>query len=161
MESLKNLNLPSSIKQGDIKAISDLIGKKTKGFSMQDKNALLAQLSSHQTLEENKVVIKDKNNMTNDEKKAYREELLKKLHKKTNMCKQERTPKQILMTNLESTIQKTNGKLSELGNLQTSNNALSNLEIKESEETLILNKKPEDVVTKVEDKEDKLEDFIN
>lgn len=114
MDNLENLDLASTMKPEDIELLSQLLGKsqnlgkgkknKDKSLTTQQRNALLAQLSSHKTINENKKTMSD---MSESEKKEYRTELRNRLHQKQNMLKQQRTSKHILQKNLDSTIKKT------------------------------------------------------
>jgi hypothetical protein len=114
MDQLKNLDLTSTMKPEDVQYLSQLLSQthslgknkksKEKPLTQQQRNALLAKLSSHQTIDESpKKIMSD---MTEEEKKEYREELRKKLHQKQNVFKQQRTTKHTQKSNLDSTVKK-------------------------------------------------------
>lgn len=117
-EQAQNINLDGMLSADDMKKLTELLGnnsvlldngkgkgkKKGKGkMTPQAKNHLLNQLSSHQKIQENQKQLKD---MTENEKKEYREELKKRLHNKQDMFKQMRCNQNLLQKNLDVKIKK-------------------------------------------------------
>ena len=148
----------------DMKALSQILGntkdiaKKAKNMTAQERNALLASLSNQSSISNNQSQVPAKNmsDMTEEEKKAHREELRKRLRGKQNMLKHSRTPRAILEQSLKSTVDKATEKLSEIKNLpdnSTDNQATSSSDNKE-----VVNK---EVVKEADDDLDDLDDFVN
>jgi hypothetical protein len=113
LDQIKNLNLPTEISNSDINMLTKLLEKvqNGKGISIQERNNLLSKLSAGNILEENKKELKD---MSEFEKKANREENLKKLKAKQNMLKQARMPKSCrnnINTKINSKIENNNSKI--------------------------------------------------
>jgi hypothetical protein len=155
----------------DLKKLTELLGSnsvllnngkgkgKGKGkMTPQAKNQLLSQLSSHQKIQEKQKDVKD---MTEAEKKTYREELKKRLHNKQDMFKQMRTNQNLLQKNLDAKIKKSTETATKediskaLQMAQPVNKDLANEQNVETEEQVNTNgvEEHKDV--------DKLEDFIN
>ena len=110
MEQLKNLNLDGKLSENDLQNLlkgleGSLNNKKKKGgMTSQEKNALLSKLTSSQNLNDTPKVINQ--NMTEDEKKAHREELRQKLNNKNNMMRTNRSNKIIQTKICEDKINK-------------------------------------------------------
>ena len=103
-----SLNLSESDMQMLLNALStsSLAGKgkgKNKGMSMEYKNALINKLSA--TAEPPKVM---SDSMTEDEKKAHREVLRRKLHEKTNTLQTARGSKVVKNKLYEDSLSKLN-----------------------------------------------------
>lgn len=103
-----SLNLSESDMQMLLNALStsSLAGKgkgKNKGMSMEYKNALINKLSA--TAEPPKVM---SDSMTDDEKKAHRETLRRKLHEKTNTLQTARGSKVVKNKLYEDSLSKLN-----------------------------------------------------
>lgn len=117
-EQSQNLNLDSMLSADDLKKLTELLGNnsvlldkgsksgkgKNKGkMTPQAKNQLLSQLSAHKTIQENQKPLTD---MNEHEKKAYREELKKRLHNKQDMYKQMRSNQNLLQKSVDAKIKK-------------------------------------------------------
>jgi hypothetical protein len=118
-EQLQNLNLDGMLTADDMKKLTELLGsnsvlldkgngtskgKKKKGkMTPQTKNQLLSQLSAHQTIQENQKPLVE---MDEHEKKAYRDELKKRLHNKQDMYKQMRSNQNLLQKSMDAKIKK-------------------------------------------------------
>lgn len=103
-----SLNLSESDMQMLLNALSSssLANKgkgKNKGMSMEYKNALINKLSA--TTEPPKVI---SDSMTDDEKKAHREALRRKLHEKTNTLQTARGSKVVKNKLYEDSLSKLN-----------------------------------------------------
>ena len=110
MEQLTNLKLDGKLSKNDLQNLlkefeGSMNNKKKKGgLTPQEKNALINQLTSSQNLNDTPKVINQ--NMTEDEKKAHREELRQKLNNKTNMMRNNRSNKIIQTKICEDKINK-------------------------------------------------------
>lgn len=111
-------NLDGMLSADDIKKLTELLGnnsvlldkgngignkkgKKNKKMTPQAKHNLLNQLSSSQTTHHKPV-----EEMNADEKKAYREELKKRLHNKQDMFRQMRSNQNLLQKSYDAKIKK-------------------------------------------------------
>jgi len=95
------------------------IAKKAKNMSPQERNALLASLSQQSigaNTQNDSLSTKKMEDMTEDEKKAHREDLRRRLRGKQTMLKHARTPRTILESSLKNTVEKATEKLAEIKN---------------------------------------------
>jgi len=82
-------------------------------------NALLASLSQQSigaNTQNDSLSTKKMEDMTEDEKKAHREDLRRRLRGKQTMLKHARTPRTILESSLKNTVEKATEKLAEIKN---------------------------------------------
>lgn len=164
-EQPANININDMLSPDDMKKLTELLGNnsvlldkgkgkgKGKGkMTPQAKNHLLSQLSSHQKIQENHKPLKD---MTDSEKKIYRDELKKRLHNKQDMFKQMRSNQNLLQKQMDLKIKKSTENMSkeDIGKaLQMAQPVVKQEEV-ETEET---NEKVE-----TEEINEKLDDFLN
>ena len=155
-----NPNLNGMLSADEMKQLTELLGnnsvlldkgngKKKGKMTPQAKNQILNKLSSQQKSQETQKPLKE---MTEQEKKQYREELKKRLHNKQDMFKQMRSNQNLLQKSLDTKIKKSTEtmKKEEVQNaLQTAqplpNNNIDNININNN----------------IDNKEEELEDFIN
>jgi hypothetical protein len=112
---LEKLALNGNLNQEDSKLVKTILdqfskGKQTK-MTIQQRNNLMAHLSSIQNLENNTKNIKDIKDMDENEKKAYKDELKKKMRNMQDKFKNNRLRKSIIQNKLEENESKkeTNG----------------------------------------------------
>jgi hypothetical protein len=148
----------------DMKTLSQILGngkdiaKKAKSMSAQERNALLASLSNHSSMQnnqnnqnQNELSTKNMSDMTEEEKKTHREELKRRLRGKQNMLKHARTPRAILEQSLKSTVEKATEKLSEINNLPVDQANQVDQATSSSDNKDVINKEIDD----------NLDDFVN
>jgi hypothetical protein len=122
-----NLNIDSVLSKDDMNKLVELLGqnsvslgggnsKKKNKMTPQAKNFLLNQLTAHQKIEDVQKPFKD---MTDKEKKEYREELKLRLHAKQNMFKQNRTNHNLLQKSLDAKVKKEKNKTTEKETTET------------------------------------------
>ena len=159
-EQFQNLNLDGMLSADDIKKLTELLGsnsvlldnkdnkkskKNKKQMSAQAKSQLLNQFAAKQPSQEPQKPLKD---MNEEEKKAYREELKKRLHGKQDMFKQMRNNQNLLQKSLDAKIKK-------------STETMKKEDIaKALQSALPLDKMTEGQVKQVEETEE-LDDFVN
>lgn len=117
LKTPQNIELNNMLNEEELKKLTELLGqnsvllnnnntqKKGKKSKMtpQEKNKILSQLTTHQTIQEN---YKPINEMSDMEKQSYRNALLEKLHKKRSMFKQNRTNHKVLQKQYDEQIKK-------------------------------------------------------
>ena len=149
---LNSSNLSNTDIQNLLKALGQTsLGKKGSKLTPQDRNNLLSKMTSSENSAEYLVEKEDPTkNMTEEEKKQYhREELRKKLREKQGKFKESRCSKVLLQ-------KKYNEQLNKIQNLNIPQELISNAE--NSENVIV---EPKENKSKESSEEEQLEDFLN
>lgn len=152
---LNSSNLSNGDIQNLLKALSQTsLGKKGSKLSPQDRNNLLSKMTNSGNSAEYMVEKEDiTKNMTEEEKKQYhREELRKKLREKQGKFKESRCSKVLLKKKYEEQLDK-------IQSLNIPDMPTENTENLENTENIIV--EPKENKSKESSEEEQLEDFLN